>query len=94
MSSRLAGGCVLVILGGGAIAILTAVAPEVAILSVWGFGFGVLLRVVTRPNSKIDIPSPPPPEAPDENEKPQFSVVEDPNNPHRHVVVWDDERTT
>lgn len=94
MSSRLAGGCVLVILGGGAIAIVAAVAPEAAVLALWVVGFAALFRAVSRPNSKIDNPSPPPPETPDENEKPQFRVVEDPNNPHRHVVVWDNERTT
>ncbi|HEY9369309.1 hypothetical protein [Streptomyces sp.] len=41
-----------------------------------------------RPSNKIDNPSPPPPESPSPNAKPQFTSVPDEANPHRTHVVW------
>lgn len=85
MSSRLAGGCMLIILGGGAAAALIVAAPTVGILTLWGVGFGALVWSIGRPR-KIHNPSPPPPSPPLENEKPQVRIMQDPNNPARHIV--------
>ena len=92
-ASRAAGACLVAVLGIGAVAALLVIAPTVGLLLLWGGGAVALWWAVDDSRrSKIDNPSPPPPEAPSENEKPQFRVVDDPDNPARHRVVWDTEK--
>lgn len=85
MASRTAGGCVLVVLGGGAAAVLIAAAPAAGILTLWGGGFILLVWTIGRPH-KIDNHSPT--ETPEvvAPEEPQVRIVQDPNNPSRHIV--------
>ena len=91
MSSRIAGGCTLVLLGTGAVVALSAVAPGAGILTLWGVGFGALWWAVSRP-VKIDKHSPTAPPEGAEEEKPQFRIVPDPNHPTRHLVEWTPEK--
>lgn len=86
-SSRAAGGCVLVFLAAAVVAAVFAASAEGGILTVLGLGTAALWWAVRRPN-KIHNPSPPPPDTPLENEKPQFSVIPDRDNPHRSHIVW------
>lgn len=82
MASKAAGGCLLVLLGGGAATVLVIAAPTVGILTLWTVGFGVLWWSVSHARN----PSPPPPEPLPETEEPQVRIVQDPNNPARHIV--------
>lgn len=93
MSSKAAGGCLLVALGAGATGVLLAVAPDAGRLIFWGVGVVVLVWTIGRPH-KIDNPSPPPPELLSENENPQFSIVPDPDNPARHIVRRNPQKET
>lgn len=87
-SSSAAGVAVAVVVGSGVLAGAWAAAPDVALLGFWGLGTGAVWWAVRRPN-KIDNPSPPPPEDPSSERKPQFRTVPDTVNPHRTHVVWD-----
>lgn len=94
MSSRIAGGCTLVLLGTGAVVALSAIAPGAGILTLWGVGFGALWWAVSRPVRDTANPAPPPVPEGAEEEKPQFRIVPDPNHPTRHLVEWNTERET
>ncbi|MFJ7070170.1 hypothetical protein [Streptomyces sp. NPDC101115] len=85
--SPAAGGCVLIALTGVPLAVVFAASPEAGILATVGTATAAVWWSVRRP-SKIDNPSPPPPEALPENTKPQFSAVPDEDNPHRTHIVW------
>jgi hypothetical protein len=54
----LAGGCVLVALGGGTTAGVFAASPTVGTLAVWGVGAVVLWRTVRRKGTDLPLPSP------------------------------------
>lgn len=82
--SRAAGACVVAALGVGAVAVVIAVSPTFGVLAAWVIGAGALWRSVRRTRN----PSPPPPDAPPENTKPQFTAVADEENPHRTHIVW------
>lgn len=71
----LALGLVLAVTG-----VLYRVTPTGFVLGFWAFGAALLWW-------KIHIPSPPPPEDPPSNAKPQFTIVED--RPGHHAVVWE-----
>lgn len=86
--SGCAGAAVLVVVGSGVLAGVWGAAPDVALLGLWTLGTGSVWWAVSRPN-KIDNPSPPPPDDPSRNTKPQFRTVPDTVNPHRTHVVWD-----
>jgi hypothetical protein len=64
VSSRTAGGCVLVGLGGGATAAVFAVSPTVGVLGVWAVGWVLLFRAARRRVSDLPATPPPLPEAP------------------------------
>lgn len=83
--SRTAGALVLIALGGGAVAALYAVAPTAAVGTVWVLGTGALWKAARR-QTKIENHSPPPPEPPSHEEKPQFTIVEDREG--HCVVQW------
>jgi len=85
--SRAAGGCVLTGLGGGVLAVVFAVSPEAGTLTVWGVGAGALWWAVRRVPRTAN-PAPPPPSEGADEEKPLFSVVDDPDNPNHSRVVW------
>lgn len=91
---RLAGGCLVLVIGIGAVWILFRVAPTGALLALWGGGGIWLWYVVSRPLPPASNPSPPPPDPLPENTKPQFTVLDDPDNPARHRVVWTTETET
>jgi hypothetical protein len=90
---RLIGWLLLLALGAGAVAILLTAFPVYGLLILWGGGGVALWWSVSRtPNH-----SPPPPEDPSPDEKPQVrvrTIEPDENNPHRHRVVWATEGTT
>lgn len=54
--SRAAGGCVLAVIGGAALAVVFAVSPTAGVLTVWAVGVAVLWRSVRRTAN----PAPPP----------------------------------
>lgn len=85
--STAGGWCLLVALGIGAVAVLLAVAPIAGTLLIVTVGGVALWWAISRPN-KIHNPSPPPPEPLPSDTKPQFTVVDDPDNPARHRIVW------
>lgn len=87
MGSPAAGGCVLVVLGGTVFAAVFAASPTTGVLTVWAAGVTALWRAAHR-MPKIDNPSPPPPEAPSIETKPQFTSLPDPDNIHRTHIVW------
>lgn len=86
-ASRAAGGCVLTVLGLVPLAVIFAVSREAGVLVTVGATTGVVWwharRVPPAPN-----PAPPPPPEGAPDEKPQFTVVDDPDNPARSHVVW------
>lgn len=82
MASKAAGGCLLVLLGGGAATVLVIAAPTVGILTLWTVGFGVLWWSVSHARN----PSPGPVPEVVVEEEPQVRIVQDPNNPARHIV--------
>lgn len=86
-SSRAAGGCVAVALGGGVLAVVFAISQEAGTLTVWGVGTASLWWAVRRVPHAAN-PAPPPPSEGAAEEKPLFSVVDDPNNPNRSHVIW------
>ncbi|MHC3451262.1 hypothetical protein [Streptomyces prasinus] len=57
--SRAAGGCVLVVLGGAAVAAVFAVAEEAGVLTVWAVAVTALWRAARRPVSDSSAPPPP-----------------------------------
>lgn len=59
MSSAAGGGCVLLVLSGGALAVVFAVSPTAGILTAWGVGTAALARAARRRVS--DMPATPPP---------------------------------
>jgi len=61
--SRAAGGCVLVVLGGGATAVVFAVSPEAGVLAVWTVGVLAVWRAARRRVSDSSA-TPPPREVP------------------------------
>lgn len=71
---------------------LWAAAPEAVVLTVWGAGGIWLWWAVSRPLPDTANPAPPPEEDPSPEEKPQFSIVQDPNNPARHIVIAHDRK--
>lgn len=87
--SRIAGGCALTLLTLIPATILIAVSPQAALLTVWAGATFLLWRYVR----KINNHSPPPPDTPPENTKPQFTVIDDPTNPARAQVIWHREGT-
>lgn len=90
--SKLAGGCVVVVLAGAAVAVIASVAPGAAILGLWAVGLGALWQAVRKvPDGSH---SPPPPDPLPSDTKPQFRSVSDTDNPHRTHVVWDTEEGT
>lgn len=89
-ASRAAGGCVLAGLGLAPVAVVFAVSPDAGVLTVAGLGTAALWWSVRRtPNHSPPPPKPLPPET-----KPQFTVVDDPDNPARSHVVWHRTETT
>lgn len=57
--SRAAGGCVLVVLGGGAFAVAFAVSPEAGVLTVWVVGTVAVWRAARRRiGTDLALPSP------------------------------------
>lgn len=90
--SRAAGGCVLVALAGVPLAVVFAASTEAGILATVGAATGAVWWSVRRV-PKIHNPSPPPPDAPSGNTKPQFTSVPDPDNPHRTHIVWHTQET-
>lgn len=93
--SRTAGGCVLFVLGGGCVTVTVAAAPTTGTLLFWGASAGWLWWAVDDSRRCVhDAPDPAPPPLPEEGEgkKPQFTVVDDPDNPHHSVVVWNTEK--
>jgi threonine/homoserine/homoserine lactone efflux protein len=93
--SRVAGGCVLFVLGGWCVTALFALAPDVARLAFWAGAAVWLWWAVDDSRRSVrdtDNPAPPPPSEGAAEEKPQFTVVDDPNNPHHSVVVWNDKK--
>lgn len=88
--SSCAGVLALVVLVGGATAAVFAVAPALGLGLVWIGGAVWLWRTVRSTAN----PAPPAPSEGDENAEPQFSVVEDEENPHRSHVVWTTEGET
>jgi hypothetical protein len=71
--SPAAGGCVLVVVTGTALAGTWAASPTAAVLTVWGLGVGAVWWSVRRTAN----PAPPPPSEGAENTKPQFTIVDD-----------------
>lgn len=95
MSSRVLGGCALIVLGTGAAVVFYAVAPVAATLALWGGGAVWLWWAVSRPLPDTANPAPPPEEDPSPDTKPLVRVIrQDPHNPHRHVVEWVEEEET
>jgi hypothetical protein len=93
--SRVAGGCMLLVLGGGCVGVLFAVAPDAARLVFWTVAAVWLWWAVDDSRRKVydaPNPAPPPPSEGAAEGKPQFTVVDDPTNPHRAIVVWSTEK--
>lgn len=80
--SGVAGACVLIVLGGGALGVVWAVSPEAGVLTLWGAGALALTRYVR--HAANPAPPPPPERVPDE--KPQFTIVEDERG--RCAIQW------
>lgn len=59
MSSPAAGACVLVVLGGGALAVVYAVSPTAAVFTIWGVGAVALWRSARRRMSDSSATPPP-----------------------------------
>lgn len=59
MSSPAAGACVLVVLGGGAMAVVFAVSPTAGILTTWTVGTAALARAARRRMSDSSATPPP-----------------------------------
>ncbi|MFJ3590126.1 hypothetical protein ACIQUY_31900 [Streptomyces sp. NPDC090231] len=74
--SPAAGACVLVVLGGGALAVIYAVSPDAAIFTIWAAGMVAMWRVA-RSVRRAPSPAPPPVTEGAADEKPQFTIVED-----------------
>jgi hypothetical protein len=74
--SRTAGALVLTVLAGAGLGGIYAASPAAAVGTVWVLGAGTLWKAARRP-TKIENHSPPPPEPPSREEKPQFTIVED-----------------
>ncbi|MFE9922288.1 hypothetical protein ACFYQA_12045 [Streptomyces sp. NPDC005774] len=62
--SRAAGGCVLVVLGGGALAAVFAASEEAGVLTVWAVAVTALWRAARKPVADAANPAPPPGSAP------------------------------
>ena len=93
--SRFAGGCLLFVLGGGCVSALFIVAPNAARLVFWAAAVVWLWWAVDDSRRKVyDAPNPAPPPLSEgaAEEKHQFTVVDDPTNPHRSIVVWHTEK--
>lgn len=93
--SRVAGGCVLFVIGGGCVSALFIVAPDAARLIFWAAAAVWLWWAVDDSRRSVhDAPdlAPPGPSEGAVEGKPQFTVVDDPNNPHRAIVVWNTEK--
>lgn len=86
-SSRAAGGCTLIVLGGIPLGVVFAVSQDAGVLTVWGVGAAALWWAVRRVPRTAN-PAPPPPSEGAGEEKRLFSVVDDPDNPNRSRVVW------
>lgn len=86
-SSRAAGGCAVVVLGGIPLAAVFAVSSDAGVLTVWGVGGAALWWAVRRVPRAAN-PAPPPPSEGAAETKPLFSVVDDPDNPNRSHVIW------
>jgi hypothetical protein len=98
--SPAAGACVLVLLGGGALAALFAASDAAGVLTVWTVGTIALWRAARHQKSMSDAanPAPPPGSGPSSGDKPAdgTTVVRregmliyrrpDPNNPHRTII--------
>ena len=86
-ASWAAGGCVLTVLGLAPLAVIFAASREAGVLVTVGATTGMVWwharRVPPAPN-----PAPPPPPEGADDAKPQFTVMEDPNNPARSLVLW------
>ncbi|MFJ4918128.1 hypothetical protein [Streptomyces sp. NPDC088726] len=75
-TSSAAGACVLVVLGGGALAVVYAVSPDAAVFTIWAAGMFAMWRVA-RSVRRTANPAPPPVTEGAADEKPQFTIVED-----------------
>lgn len=60
--SKAAGACVLVVLGGVALAVVWAASPEAGVLTVWGVGTIALWKAARKPVSDSSATPPAPPE--------------------------------
>lgn len=86
-SSRAAGGCALLFLGGIPLAAVFAASSEAGVLATVGAAVGAVWWSVRRVPRTAN-PAPPPPSEGADNKKPQFTVMEDPDNPNRSHIVW------
>lgn len=83
--SPVAGGCVLLVLAAGLVAVVFAVSPTAGVLTVWGVGAAALWRCVHRAAN----PAPPPSSEGAANTNPQFTVTED--QPGHCTIHWQKE---
>jgi membrane protein implicated in regulation of membrane protease activity len=81
--SRAAGACVLLVLGGGALAVVFALSPVAGVLTFWAVACLALWRRVRRTAN----PAPPPSPERGTDTKPQFTVVED--RPGHCTIQWE-----
>lgn len=100
--SAAAGGCVLAVVSGTALAGVAAVSTEAAVLTVWGVGTVLLWRAARRRTSDSSATPPPGGAAPSESEEADQTLGDgttlvrregmliyrrpDPKNPHRTLV--------
>jgi hypothetical protein len=74
--SPVAGACVLIALGGAALAVIYAVSPDAGIFAIWATGMFAMWRVA-RSVRRAPNPAPPPSSDPLPDTNPQFTIVED-----------------
>jgi len=80
------------VLGLVPVAVVFAASPDAGVLVTVGAVTGVVWWRARRvPHAANPAPPPPPEGAPDE--KPQFTIVDDPDNPARHIIVWHRQET-
>jgi|SRR5687767_2826745 len=95
MPSKLAAGCFLAVLAVGILAVFMAAFPTAGRLIFWGGAAVWIPWYIGRPHKSVqdaDVPSPPPLSDPLSEGKPQFTAVPDPDNDHRTIIVWTNEK--
>jgi len=81
---------------GGSLAALYALSPDLLVMGVMGAGWtAVIWATGYRPKwmRRTRDPAPPPHSERGSEEDAQFTVLEDPEQPGRHIVVWKEPRT-